>query len=125
MSKEKKDLDRRSEHVIPSTARDLPPHHGDPSPQAPQDDLCGRNGSQGPLKQEVMVFKHDQISLDEIKKLNPQHIVISPGPKSPNEAGISLSVIQEFYQNIPILGICLGHQCLAKAFGGKIISAPE
>ena len=77
------------------------------------------------LNQEVIVFKHDKISVDEIKKLAPQYIVISPGPKSPNEAGISLAVIQEFYRNIPILGICLGHQCLAQVFGGRIISAPE
>ncbi|MCL9683478.1 anthranilate synthase component II [Legionella maioricensis] len=77
------------------------------------------------LDQDVMVFKHDKISLNEIKKLAPQYIVISPGPKSPNEAGISLAVIQEFYRNIPILGICLGHQCLAQVFGGNIIPAPE
>lgn len=77
------------------------------------------------LQQEVIVFKHDKISLNEIKQLNPRYIVISPGPKSPDEAGISLAVIQEFYQYIPILGICLGHQCMAKAFGGTIISAPE
>ncbi len=77
------------------------------------------------LNQEVKVFKNDKISLNKIRKLAPQYIVISPGPKSPNEAGISLAVIQEFYRNIPILGICLGHQCLAKGFGGKVIAAPE
>lgn len=77
------------------------------------------------LKQEVMVFEHDKISLNQIKRLNPRYIVISPGPKSPDEAGISLTVIQEFYQTVPILGICLGHQCLAKVFGGSIIAAPE
>lgn len=77
------------------------------------------------LNQEVLVYAHDKISLDDIKKLKPNHLVISPGPKSPNEAGISLAVIQEFHQTIPILGICLGHQCIAHAFGGKIISAPE
>lgn len=73
----------------------------------------------------VQVFAHDRISIEEIHELSPQHIVISPGPKSPNEAGISLEVIEHFYQSIPILGICLGHQCLAQAFGGRIISAPE
>ena len=77
------------------------------------------------LNQEVLVYEHDKISLKQIKKLAPQYLVISPGPKSPNEAGISLDVILEFHQHIPILGICLGHQCLAQAFGGKIIPAPE
>lgn len=77
------------------------------------------------LNQEVQVFAHDQITLGQIKKLKPDHLVISPGPKSPKEAGISLALIKQFYQNIPILGVCLGHQCLAQAFGGKIIPAPE
>ncbi|BCA95052.1 aminodeoxychorismate/anthranilate synthase component II [Legionella antarctica] len=77
------------------------------------------------LNQEVHVFKNDKISLNKIRKLAPQYIVISPGPKSPSEAGISLAVIREFYKKIPILGICLGHQCLAKAFGGQIIPAYE
>jgi anthranilate synthase component 2 len=77
------------------------------------------------LGQEVQVRTHDQISLDQIKKLAPQYLVISPGPKDPKDAGISLAVIKEFYKTIPILGVCLGHQCLAQAFGGMIISAPE
>src|SRR5205823_340709 len=77
------------------------------------------------LNQEVMVFEHDKISLNQIKKLDPQYLVISPGPKSPNDVGISLAAIQEFYHHIPILGICLGHQWLAQVFGGEIISAPE
>ena len=77
------------------------------------------------LGQEVLVHPHDAITLSQIKELNPDYLVISPGPKAPEDAGISLAVIQEFYQVIPILGVCLGHQCLAQAFGGTIISAPE
>lgn len=77
------------------------------------------------LGQKVVVRTHDQINLKQIKELNPQYLVISPGPKAPNDAGISLAAIQEFHQTLPILGICLGHQCLAQAFGGKIISAPQ
>lgn len=77
------------------------------------------------LKQEVVVKKHDQINLKQIKALNPQYLVISPGPKAPEDAGISLAAIKEFYQSLPILGVCLGHQCLAQAFGGHIISAPQ
>lgn len=77
------------------------------------------------LEQEVLVYAHDQISIEDIKTLNPQRLVISPGPKAPEDAGISLSAIRAFYQDIPILGVCLGHQCLAQAFGGKIIPAPE
>lgn len=77
------------------------------------------------LNQEVIVFENDQISLEEIQQLSPQYIVISPGPKGPREAGISLAVIEHFYQQIPILGICLGHQCLAHFFGASIVQAPE
>lgn len=77
------------------------------------------------LGQEVLVYAHDQITTQEIKRLNPQYIVISPGPKAPEDAGISLEVIKEFYRIKPILGVCLGHQCLAYAFGGHIIPALE
>lgn len=77
------------------------------------------------LGQEVVVRPHDAIDLKQITQMAPDYLVISPGPKAPEDAGISLSVIQEFHQTIPILGICLGHQCLAQAFGGNIISAPE
>ncbi|BBN83004.1 glutamine amidotransferase [Pseudoalteromonas sp. A25] len=75
------------------------------------------------LDQEVLVKRNDAISLAEIKALNPEHIVISPGPCSPNEAGISLSVIEQFKGVIPILGICLGHQAIAQALGAKVIRA--
>jgi len=77
------------------------------------------------LQQDVVVFTHDAITLSEIKALAPSHIVISPGPNGPLQAGISLALIKAFHQQVPILGICLGHQCLAHAFGGKIIHAPE
>ena len=77
------------------------------------------------LNQEVLVSPHDQISLQQIRDLAPDYLVISPGPKGPDDAGISLAAIHEFHREIPILGICLGHQCIAQAFGGQIISAPE
>lgn len=77
------------------------------------------------LGQEVLVFEHDKISIAEIEQLAPQHLVISPGPKAPEHAGISLETIQYFHKTLPILGICLGHQCLAQAFGGKIVPAPH
>ena len=75
------------------------------------------------IGQEVEVIRNDKISIKEIKKLNPQYIVISPGPCTPNEAGISLDLIESFKGKIPILGVCLGHQSIGQAFGGKIIHA--
>src|SRR3989338_2383981 len=77
------------------------------------------------LGQSVAVYKNDELTLDEIELLNPDHIVISPGPNSPDEAGISLAIIEHYHQDYPILGICLGHQCLAQAFGGQIVNAPQ
>ena len=75
------------------------------------------------IGQEVEVVRNDKISIEEINKLNPQYIVISPGPCTPNEAGISLSLIEAFKGKIPILGVCLGHQSIGQASGGKIIHA--
>ena len=75
------------------------------------------------IGQEVEVVRNDKISIEEINKLNPQYIVISPGPCTPNEAGISLELIEAFKGKIPILGVCLGHQSIGQAFGGKIIHA--
>ena len=77
----------------------------------------------GELGQEVIVYRNDQISLDEIDKLAPDSIVISPGPCTPNEAGISVDLVKEFAAHIPILGVCLGHQSIAQAFGGVIVRA--
>lgn len=74
---------------------------------------------------EVVTKRNDEISLEEINKLNPDYIVISPGPKRPEDAGICLEIIKEFYKKIPILGVCLGHQCIGKAFGGNITYAKE
>ena len=75
------------------------------------------------LGEEVIVHRNDGISLDRIREANPQQIVISPGPCTPNEAGISVDCIKEFGRSTPILGVCLGHQSIAQAFGGKIMRA--
>ena len=72
---------------------------------------------------DVEIYRNDKISLNKIKKLNPKKIIISPGPCTPNEAGISINLIKKFYKDIPILGVCLGHQAIAQAFGAKIVKA--
>ncbi len=77
----------------------------------------------GELGENVRVHRNDEITIDEIKALNPKRIVLSPGPCTPNEAGISLAAIEAFAGKIPILGVCLGHQSIGQAFGGKIIKA--
>ena len=77
----------------------------------------------GELDQDVKVYRNDKITIDCIKKLCPSHIVISPGPCTPNEAGISIEVIDNFKKEVPILGVCLGHQSIGQAFGGKIVHA--
>ncbi|PYK65171.1 MAG: anthranilate/aminodeoxychorismate synthase component II [Verrucomicrobia bacterium] len=77
----------------------------------------------GELGCELLVRRNDEISLDEIAALAPERICISPGPCTPGEAGISKEVILTFGQQIPILGVCLGHQCVAEAYGGKVIRA--
>ena len=79
----------------------------------------------GELGQEIRVFRNDQVTLDEIKALNPDHIVISPGPGDPNDGGISNDVLREFGSTTPILGVCLGHQCIGHVSGGKIVRAPR
>jgi anthranilate synthase component 2 len=79
----------------------------------------------GELGQEVVVFRNDQVSLEEIEALNPQHMVISPGPCTPSEAGISVPAIQRFAGRFPILGVCLGHQSIGQAFGGRIVHAQQ
>ena len=77
----------------------------------------------GELGQELVVRRNDAITLDEIAALQPDHLLISPGPCSPGEAGISVAVIERFAGKIPLLGVCLGHQSIGHAFGGKIIGA--
>ena len=79
----------------------------------------------GELGADVQVHRNDKITIAEIEALNPDKIVISPGPCTPNEAGISLDVIRHFAGKKPILGVCLGHQAIAQAFGGKIVHANE
>jgi len=77
----------------------------------------------GELGEELKVFRNDKITLEQIEALKPDHILVSPGPCTPNEAGISLQVIEKFSGKIPILGVCLGHQSIAQAFGGKVVRA--
>jgi anthranilate synthase component 2 len=79
----------------------------------------------GELGQEVLVYRNDQITLDQIGELSPDRIVISPGPCTPNEAGISLALIDRFKGKIPILGVCLGHQSIGQVFGGKVVHAKK
>ena len=77
----------------------------------------------GELGEDVVVHRNDEITLDEIEALAPDRIVISPGPCTPNEAGVSVPLIERFAGKIPILGVCLGHQSIGQAFGGKIVRA--
>lgn len=77
----------------------------------------------GELGAEPTVFRNDQINAEEAAALNPQAVVISPGPCSPNEAGQSLALIEKFAGNVPLLGVCLGHQCIGQFFGGKVVRA--
>lgn len=79
----------------------------------------------GELGAEVQVYRNDQITLDEIDALTPERIVVSPGPCTPNEAGVSVAAINHFAGKCPILGVCLGHQSIAQAFGGNIIHAKQ
>ncbi len=79
----------------------------------------------GELGAEVRVFRNDRITLDEVERLAPERIVISPGPCTPNEAGISVELVRRFAGRVPILGVCLGHQCIGQAFGGRIVHARE
>ena len=77
------------------------------------------------LGAETMVYRNDKISLNKLKRLGFEKIVISPGPGRPKDAGISCVLIKEFYKKKPILGVCLGHQCIGSSFGGRIVRAPE
>ncbi|EGV52329.1 anthranilate synthase component II [Candidatus Endoriftia persephone] len=79
----------------------------------------------GELGAEVVVKRNDEITIDDIEALQPNHLVISPGPCTPSEAGISVAAIKAFAGRIPLLGVCLGHQSIGQAFGGKIVHARE
>jgi len=79
----------------------------------------------GQMGQQLDVRRNDEITLDEIEEMAPERIVISPGPCTPKEAGISVPLIQRFAGKIPILGVCLGHQAIGAAFGGRVIRAPK
>ncbi len=79
----------------------------------------------GELGADVQVHRNDQITIEEIERLAPAHLVISPGPCTPNEAGISVAAINYFAGKLPILGVCLGHQAIGQAFGGKVVHAKQ
>lgn len=79
----------------------------------------------GELGEDVRVFRNDEIDLDTVAALRPDHVVVSPGPCTPTEAGVSVPLIQRFAGKIPLLGVCLGHQSIGQAFGGKIVHARQ
>jgi len=79
----------------------------------------------GELGAEMTVRRNDEVTVDEIRELRPTHIVISPGPGTPDNGGISVDIIREFHETVPILGVCLGHQCIGSAFGGDVDRAPR
>lgn len=85
----------------------------------------GELGEKLPVAAEIKVYRNDKITVEEIRKLKPAGVVISPGPGRPEDAGISQESIEKLGANLPILGVCLGHQSIGQVFGGKIISAPE
>lgn len=79
----------------------------------------------GELGPEIQVFRNDQITVDQLDVLDPDYIVISPGPGTPEDGGVSMDTIRRFHGRIPILGVCLGHQCIAQVFGGTVTQAPR
>ncbi|MGM0701415.1 MAG: anthranilate synthase component II [Pseudomonadota bacterium] len=79
----------------------------------------------GELGAEVVTYRNDAITLEEIEALAPSHLVISPGPCTPNEAGISMAAIERFAGRLPILGVCLGHQAIGQVYGGEVVRAPQ
>ena len=78
----------------------------------------------GELGEDLRVFRNDKITLEEIERLKPARIVISPGPGAPTDAGITEDAVRHFHKSVPILGVCLGHQAIGEVFGGKIVRAP-
>ncbi|SDE74482.1 aminodeoxychorismate/anthranilate synthase component II [Sporomusa acidovorans] len=79
----------------------------------------------GEMGEDIRVFRNNKVTLAQIEDMRPDHIIISPGPCTPNEAGISLKLIQYFKGKIPMLGVCLGHQAIGQAFGGEVVRAPR
>jgi len=79
----------------------------------------------GELGQEIGVFRNDEVTVEEIREMKPDHILISPGPGTPDDGGVSNEVIRELGTAVPILGVCLGHQCIGQAYGGKVARAPR
>ena len=79
----------------------------------------------GELGAEIKVYRNDEITLEAIKKLEPEKILISPGPGTPDDSGVSLEVLKNLGETVPILGVCLGHQSIGQVFGGKVVRAPE
>lgn len=79
----------------------------------------------GVCNENIVVYRNDEVTVDEIEELNPSHIVISPGPGFPKDAGITIEVVKRLYRHVPILGICLGHQSICEAFGGRIVHAKQ
>ena len=84
----------------------------------------GELGEEFPVAKQIEVYRNDKINLETLRRLKPDGIVISPGPGRPNDAGISLEIIRELGPTLPVLGVCLGHQCIGQIFGGKVIAAP-
>jgi anthranilate synthase component II len=85
----------------------------------------GELGHELPVAKDIQVFRNDQITLDEIRALRPDAILISPGPGTPDESGVSLAIIEQLGPELPILGVCLGHQSIGQIFGGKVTAAAE
>jgi anthranilate synthase component 2 len=85
----------------------------------------GELAAEFPVASDIKVFRNDKITIEEIRDLQPDLVVISPGPGRPEDAGISLNLIEQLGPSLPILGVCLGHQSIGQVFGGKIVSAPE
>ncbi|MEB3280376.1 MAG: aminodeoxychorismate/anthranilate synthase component II [Lyngbya sp.] len=85
----------------------------------------GELGAEFPVAEDVRVYRNDEITVEQINQMQPDGVVISPGPGRPEDAGISLELIERLGPQLPILGVCLGHQSLGQVFGGKIVSAPE
>ena len=85
----------------------------------------GELGAEFPVANDIQVYRNDQISLEQVQQLQPEAIVISPGPGRPEDAGVSMELIQILGPHLPILGVCLGHQSIGQVYGGNIVSAPE